>query len=190
MDQSSSPPIPDEEILRLSFSDPSQFKILVDRYQEAFLRKAIGIVRKQEDAEDVVQNTFVKIYKYGDRFKKQAGIQFKSWAYKILMNNAFTHYQELKKKANFVEYLDPVLYEEEKPVSYNQDLAAISDARAVVQEVVGKMPDHLGRILGLYYLQDKSYKDICKLEKISMTALKMRLFRAKRLFKSLSADLI
>jgi len=182
--------LPDEEILRRSFREPSQFKILVDRYQEAFLRKAMSIVRKQEDAEDVVQDTFVKIYKYGDRFKKQAGVQFKSWAYKILMNNAFTHYQELKKKANTVEYLDPVLYDEEKPVSYNQDLAAISDARTVVKSVVEKMPEHLGRVLGLYYLEDRSYKDICRLEKLSMTALKMRLFRAKRLFKSLSADLI
>ena len=182
--------VPDEEILRQSLKDPSQFKILVNRYQEAFLRKAFSVVRKQEEAEDIVQNTFVKIYKYGDRFKKQEGIKFKSWAYKILMNNSFTHYQDLKKKAGTVEYLDPVLYDEEKPLTYNQDMAAISDARAVVKEVIDKMPDHLGRILGLYYLEDKSYKDICKIEKISMTALKMRLFRSKRLFKSLSADLI
>lgn len=184
-------PIPDEEILRQSLKDPSQFKILVDRYQEAFLRKARGIVREEEDAEDIVQNTFVKIYRYGGNFQKREGIQFKSWAYKILMNSAFTHYQDLKKKANSVEYLDPVLYDEgEKPLGYTQDLAAISDAKAVVRSVIGKMPEHLGRILGLYYLEDKSYKDICKLEKISMTALKMRLFRAKRLFKSLSADQI
>jgi len=182
--------IPDEEILRLSFQDPSQFKILVDRYQEPFLRKALTVVRKREDAEDVVQNTFIKIYKYGDRFEKKAGIAFKSWAYKILMNNSFTHYQELKKKSHSVEYLDPVLYDEEKPISYDQNLAAISDAKAVVAEVIEKMPGHLGYLLNLYYLQDKSYKDICRSEKITMTTLKMRLFRAKRLFKSLSAELI
>lgn len=183
--------MPDEEILRQSLRDPSQFKILVSRYQEAFLRKAWGIVRKQEDAEDIVQEAFVKIYRYGDNFQKRAGIQFKSWAYKILMNTAFTHYQDIKKKSGSVEYLDPVLYDEgEKPLGYTQDLAAMSDAKAVVRAVIEKMPEHLGRILGFYYLEDKSYKDICKLEKISMTALKMRLFRAKRLFKTMSADLI
>jgi len=182
--------VPDEEILRQSLRDPAQFKILVARYQDAFLRKALGIVRKSEDAEDIVQETFVKIYRYGNNFQKRAGIQFKSWAYKILMNTAFTHYQDIKKKSNSVEYLDPVLYDEEKPLSYDENLANISDAKAVVKQVIEKMPDHLGRILGLYYIEDKSYKDICKIEKISMTALKMRLFRAKRLFKSLSADLI
>lgn len=183
--------IPDEEILRQSLRDPSQFKVLVSKYQEPFLRKAWGIVQKQEDAEDVVQETFVKIYRYGKNFEKRSGIEFKSWAYKILMNTAFTRYQDIKKKVNSVEFLDPVLYDEgEKPLGYTQDLAAISDAKTVVRAVIQKMPEHLGRILGLYYLEDKSYKDICKLEKISMTALKMRLFRAKRLFKTLSADLI
>lgn len=181
--------LPDEEILRQSLRDPSQFKILVARYQEPFIRKARGIVREEEDANDIVQETFVKIYRYGDRFQKRAGVQFKSWAYKILMNTSFTHYQDIKKKANTVEYLDPVLYDEEKPMSYSEDLGAISDAKATVKAVIEKMPEHLGRLLGLYYLQDKSYKEICKVEKISMTTLKMRLFRAKRLFKSLSADL-
>ena len=180
----------DEEILRESLKDPAVFKFIVQRYEEAFLRKAMGVVRKEEDAQDIVQETFVKIYRYGGNFEKRAGIAFKSWAYKILMNTSFTHYQDIKKKSNFVEYLDPVLYDEEKPLSYDENLGNISDAKAVVKEVIGKMPEHLGRILGLYYLEDKSYKDICKLEKISMTALKMRLFRAKRMFKSLSAELI
>ncbi len=183
--------MPDEEILKESLKDPAVFRFIVDRYEEAFLRKAMGIVRKPEDAEDIVQDTFVKIYRYGKNFEKRAGVAFKSWAYKILMNTSFTHYQDIKKKSSSLEYLDPVLYDEgEKPLGYTQDLASISDARETVKAVIAKMPEHLGRILGFYYIEDKSYKDICKLEKISMTALKMRLFRAKRMFKSLSADLI
>src|SRR3990167_8752258 len=140
--------VPDEEILRKSLRDPSQFKILVARYQEPFLRKAWGIVRKQEDAEDIVQEAFVKIYRYGANFQKRAGIAFKSWAYKILMNTAFTHYQDIKKKSSSVEYLDPILYDEgEKPLGYTEDIAAISDAKVVVKSVIEKMPEHLGRIL-------------------------------------------
>lgn len=179
---------PDEEILKESLEDPSQFKILVDKYQAAFLRKALGIVRKKEEAEDIVQETFVKIYRYAHKFKKEAGIEFKSWAYKILMNTSFTHYQDVKKKSSNVEYLDPILYDEEKPITYTQDLASISDAKAIVAEVIEKMPENLGKVLKLYYLEDKSYKDICKIEKISITTLKMRLFRAKRVFKKISSE--
>lgn len=180
--------LPDEEILKQSLRDPSKFKILVDKYQAPFLRKALGIVRKTEEAEDIVQETFVKIYKYAHKFKKEAGIEFKSWGYKILMNTSFTHYQDIKKKSGNVEYLDPVLYDD-VPLHDSQDLAAISDAKAIVADVINKMPENLARVLKLYYLEDKSYRDICGIEKISITTLKMRLFRAKRIFKKISTEI-
>ena len=47
--------LPDEEILRISLKDPSYFAILVDKYQTPFIRKAIGIVRNKDEAEDIVQ---------------------------------------------------------------------------------------------------------------------------------------
>jgi len=176
----------DEEILRLVSKDPSYFSILVDRYEVPFLRKALGIVRSKEEAEDIVQETFVKIYRYSDKFKKQADIEFKSWAYKILMNTSFTHYQKQKKTNGNTEYLDPVLYEDKLEVT--NELSSIHDARKAVEETINKMPEHLARVLKLYYLEDKSYADICKLEKLSIPTLKMRLFRAKRLFKKLSVE--
>src|SRR3989338_1350472 len=177
--------LPDEKILELSFQDPSYFTILVDKYEDAFMRKALGVVRKQEEAEDIVQETFVKIYKYGHKFTKQAGVEFKSWAYKILMNTSFTHYQDLKKSFANTEYKDPMLYDEEIQLVDNVDVAAISDAKNTVTNVIAKMPEHLGRLLKLYYLEDKSYENICKIEKLSVTTLKMRLFRAKRLFQKI-----
>src|SRR3989344_6212139 len=176
----------DEEILRLAIDDPSYFSILVDKYQIPFLRKAGSVIRNQEEAEDIVQETFTKIYRYGGNFKKQKGIEFKSWAYKILMNTTFTHYQKLKKTGANTEYLDPVLYEDK--LEENHDFAAIQDAKSMVAKVVDKMPEHLAKVLKLYYLEDKSYADICKIEKISIPTLKMRLFRAKRLFEKLSGD--
>ena len=177
----------DEEILRLSLEDPSYFTFLVDKYEVPFLRKCLGVVHSHEEAEDVVQETFAKIYRYANNFKKQKGIEFKSWAYKILMNTAFTHYQKLKKNLANVEYLDPVLYEE-KVDEEGVDFAVVQDAKAVVGKVIAKMPEHLAKVLKLYYLEDRSYADICKIEKISTPTLKMRLFRAKRLFEKLSAD--
>ena len=74
--------LPDEEILRLSLEDPSYFSVLVDKYQAAFLRKCLGIVHSKEEAEDIVQEAFVKIYRYADRFTKQEGIEFKK-AFKV-----------------------------------------------------------------------------------------------------------
>ncbi len=176
----------DEEILALAIEDPSYFSVLVDRYQVPFLRKVMGVVHSREESEDIVQETFTKIYRYSHLFKKQKGIEFKSWAYKILMNTSFTHYQKLKKSGAHVEYLDPVLYEDK--LIEKHDYAGIHDAKAAVNEVITRMPEHFAKVLKLYYLEDKSYADICKVEKISIPTLKMRLFRAKRMFEKLSTD--
>jgi len=89
----------------------------------------------------------------------------------------------LKKNTGNVTYLDPVLYDEDAKTGEETDFASLMDHRDVVAVTIAKMPEHLGRLLRLYYLEDKSYKDIAKFEKISTTTLKMRLFRAKRLFK-------
>lgn len=179
--------MPDEEILRSALQDPSYFSVLVDRYQAAFLRKALGIFRNPLEAEDAVQDTFLRIYKYGHKFKKEDGIAFKSWAYKILMNTSFTRYQDLKKKIANEDYLDPLIHSE-MTADDGVDLATISDAKQTVKEVIQKMPEHFARLLHLYYLEDKSYKDICTIEKISLPALKMRLFRAKKMFQKLSSE--
>ena len=88
----------DEEILNISISKPDIFSVLITRYEEAFLRKARSILHGKEDAEDIVQETFTKIYLNAPKFKKQEGASFKSWGYKILINTSFTYYQRLKKK--------------------------------------------------------------------------------------------
>jgi RNA polymerase sigma factor (sigma-70 family) len=177
----------DEQILRLSIKDPSQFSIIIDRYQVAFLKAATGVVRNRQEAEDIVQETFTKIYLNAKKFKKMPDARFKSWAYRILLNTSFTHYQKAKKQGMRTEYLDVVNYDQDNPVyAERTDFASASDARAHVTEVIAKMPEHLGRLLTHYYLDDKSYQDIAKAEAIPMSTLKMRLFRAKKLFKKLS----
>ncbi len=173
----------DDELLKLSIEDPSYFGHLIARYQEAFMRAAVSITRSREEAEDILQEAFTKIYLNGAKFKKEPGASFKSWAYKIVINTSFTHYQKLKKNTGNVTYLDPVLYDEDAKTGEETDFASLMDHRDVVAVTIAKMPEHLGRLLRLYYLEDKSYKDIAKFEKISTTTLKMRLFRAKRLFK-------
>src|SRR3989338_3896350 len=95
----------DEELLQLSKLKPWLFGKLVERYQAAFLRKALNIVRDPRDAEEVVLDTFTKIYVHADSFVPQSGAQFSSWAYRILMNTAFTRYQKLIKEGSGVCFL-------------------------------------------------------------------------------------
>jgi len=170
----------DEEILFVSLDKPAFFGVLVERYEKPFLRKARSIIGQTEEAEDIVQETFTKIYLHAAKFQKMPGIEFKSWAYKILVNTAITKYRRLKKHQT-LEFIDPYMYENTVESSENMVLAA--EAKMLVSEAISRLPEGPRNLLSMYYLEDKSYKDIAQRENLSMPALKMRLFKAKRLFK-------
>ena len=174
----------DEEILRVSQKEPAVFEMLVEKYQEPLTRAAWRVVRSREEAEDIVQESFVKMYKNADKFEKQEGIEFKSWAYKITVNTAITHYRKLKRGEFLAE--DPSVFEEPEKEFADARFSAAADAKATVIKVLEIMPPHLRTVLARYYLEDKSYQTIAKEENISIPTLKMRLFRAKRLFRKLN----
>lgn len=178
----------DEEILASSLQNPALFKILVDKYQEAFIRKAMGVLRQPEEAEDVVQETFVKIYLHGKKFKKQEGIEFKSWAYKILMNTAISRYRKIGKKWQS-ESTNPLDLEfaAERNLS-TEDIVLESETKNSVQNLLSHLPEPLARLVSLYYIDDKSYKEIAEQESITVPALKMKLFRAKKALKKIAEE--
>ncbi|MBI4919846.1 RNA polymerase sigma factor [Candidatus Azambacteria bacterium] len=178
----------DEEILAASLEKPVYFKILVDRYQEAFTRKALGILKQREEAEDIVQEAFVKIYLHGAKFKKMEGVEFKSWAYKILMNAAISRYRKTNRKRQ-MESNDPLDLElASEHGNLTENLALTMETKSTVNNLVSRLPKPLARLVSLYYIEDKSYKEIAAQESITVPALKMKLFRAKKLLKNLSQN--
>lgn len=190
LEEAGGPPLEsskDEDILKASQGEPALFQMIVERYQEPLMRAALRVVRSREEAEDIVQEAFVKMYKNADKFQKYEGIEFKSWAYKVTINTAITHYRKLKKGEVLVE--DPALFEVPSGEHHELVFAAAADAKVVVAKVLEKMPPHLRVVMHRFYFEDKSYQDIAREEGISIPTLKMRLFRAKRLFKKLSEDI-
>lgn len=173
--------VKDEVILKASCKNPNLFGILVDRYQEAFLRSAQRVVKTREDAEDIVQEAFAKIYKNASKFHKQAGIEFKSWAYKVLLNTSFSHYQRLKKKkAVSMEFFETYKYD---IVDEKSSLKSDLETKDLIGRVLLELPDELKKIVEMHYLQDMSYETISKKEGLSIAAIKMRLFRSRKMLK-------
>lgn len=176
----------DQEILNLSQNEPALFEVLVERYREPLMRAALRVVKNKEEAEDIVQETFVKIYKNAHQFQKIEGIEFKSWAYKVAINTAITHYRRLKRGEILSE--DPSVFEKQPDEPWDTKIFTNADAKSAVADVFGRMPQHLKTVLEAYYFDDKSYQTIAHEHQISIPTLKMRLFRAKKVFKKLSND--
>lgn len=177
----------DEEILRCSLNEPALFEVLMEKYHEPLMRAAWRVVRGREEAEDIVQEAFVKMYKNAHKFEKFEGIEFKSWAYKVTINTAITHYRKLKRGEFLSE--DPSIYQEAGEDLADNRIFSKVDAQAAVADTMADMPDHLRTVLQGYYMDDKSYRTIADEQGISISTLKMRLFRAKKMFRKLGGGL-
>lgn len=170
----------DEEVLMRSQGEPDLFAVLVDRYEDAFLRKAKSILFVPEDAEEVVQDCFTRIYLYANRYKPEVGASFSSWAYAILIRLSFTRYQKLKKRRGATVTLDPELYEK---VADSENFLEDLSIRSEVLGALSRIPEAASRILRLQFIEGKTQEEIAASENVSIPAVKTRVHRAKKQFK-------
>lgn len=171
----------DEELLALSVSHPSLFALLVRKYEEPFLRKAMSIVRTKEEAEDIVQETFTKIYLNASKFKKQEGASFSSWGYRILINTSLTHYTRLKRRGAHTLELDEEIWALIPDKNLRQfEKKELED---VIASVLSRMSPVFAKALSVFFIEGKSQEEMAKAENMSVGAIKTRVHRAKDEFR-------
>lgn len=169
----------DEALLERSLKEVDLFEILVSRYQKQFLERAFFVVKDRDDAEDIVQDTFVRIYRFAPRFRGESGT-FKAWATTILMNVARTRYQ---KKAKQWKRTAPLTQEHYESLGEESK----EDARMAKDEIeraLTLVSDDVAYILRLAFLEDLSYKEIAEREGVSEGAIKTRVHRAKKILRA------
>jgi RNA polymerase sigma-70 factor (ECF subfamily) len=174
----------DEQVLVLATKTPSLFRLLIDRYEAAFLRKAEEILGPREEAKDVVIEAFTKIYFNAHRYHKQPGASFSSWAYKIVINTAYTHYRKLKLERERRQTL-PAEWEANVPGK----LAVVSDKLYVAEEVatlIMRLPAKLARLVQRYFIEGWSQQEIAASEGTTVGAVKTNLYRAKKVLQRLA----
>ncbi|PIR57923.1 MAG: hypothetical protein COU71_01445 [Parcubacteria group bacterium CG10_big_fil_rev_8_21_14_0_10_38_31] len=177
----------DEEILALSIDKPSLFEILVNRYQNAFLRKAKEIIRDDEIAMDIVQEVFMKIYMNARRFEKMDEGSFKAWAYKIVLNTSFSFYKKKQRERGWFVDEEVSFYEN---IADESDYVKKSELEDFILSIFSRMPKSLSHILSLYYLEDKPQREIAEIEGVSLQTVKTRVYRAKRELKRICAEVM
>jgi len=172
--------MPDEEALALSVETPSLFGALVEKYEKAFLRKAYSILGRREEAEDAVQEAFMKIYFHAGRFRKRDGAQFSSWAYKILTNTCFTMYKKRKRREEGRVWIGEDGALENLPDLSFRHAKEEKDIREELLAFLSRLPKNMRRMLEMHFLGGLKQKEIAAAEGISVGAVKIRIFRAKK----------
>ncbi len=174
----------DEEVLARSRAEPWLFAVLLERYQDAFLRKARTVIHNEQDVEEVVQDTFTKVYMNAHRFEVREGAKFSSWAYTILMNTAFTRYQKCVKEGKRTLTIDPELFEQ---FGETKTHVAFDHDKDAIERVLARLPGHFAAVLRLHYLEHWSHKDIAHDTGETVGAVKARIHRAKAFFRKEAA---
>lgn len=159
------------------------FETLVQRHQHRVFAVARGILRRQEDVEDIAQQVFVKAYFSLKRFDQRAA--FSTWLYKITMNECWDLLR--KRKAR------PLVYEadfsEEQSRQYSSADRAVaggpdtSDRMAMRQglEIMLSQVDKKDRaMLVLKEVEGFSVEEIAESMELNANTVKVRLFRARR----------
>lgn len=173
--------LPDAEVLARSKREPELFAVLVRRHEAALLRRARTILRSPEDAEEVVQDAFTKMYLYADKYQPQEGATFSSWMYTILNRVAYTKYVARRKEGGRRAELEPEHYESlpDARAEFLEDLSI----RDEVIAALSRLPETAAHILRLQFIEGKSQEEIAEKEGLSVPAVKTRVHRAKKLFK-------
>ncbi len=172
----------DEEIARLVQSgDIDVFGELIKRYEAKMLRYAKKFLFNYEDAEDIVQEVFLKAYINIQSF--DAGRKFSSWLYRIA-HNEFINAIKKKKRQPLLLFDSDTLF----PRLASKERA---DTKVNEQEISQMLDKCLNKLnakyrepLILYYFEELSYKEIADVLRIPIATVGIRLQRGKKIMKT------
>jgi RNA polymerase sigma-70 factor (ECF subfamily) len=186
-----SPEVADEElVVRVQAGDPSALRELMTRYQRPLYGFLFRLLRSAEDADDLFQETFMRVLKHAARFDTSR--RFRPWLYSIAGNLVRNAYRSRSYRETV-----PIDRPDEDGGSLAARLAGRSqlpvdeaqraESRQIVNDAVGKLPDKGRAALVLYYYQGLSYEEVSVALEIPLGTVKSRIHNAMaRLDKALS----
>lgn len=158
----------------------SAFAYFVETYQGMAINIAYRICENMQDAEDIVQESFVKAYRNLHAFKLES--KFSTWFYRIVFNTAVTH---TKSKIWLISNQDESMAEGEFSELDTARQIENIEIGEIVSHVLNKMPSAFGLLLSLFYLEDNSVKEIAEITGLNDSNVKVMLFRARKMFKGI-----
>lgn len=160
----------DTEIIKLLKDDSSKeraFSVLVDTYQERLYWHIRKMVVSHDDTDDVLQNTFIKIWKGLDKFRGDSSLY--TWLYRIATNETLTFLKSKQRKQAFS--IDEVENPIENTLKSDPDFDG-SELQAKLQKCVMQLPDKQRLIFNMKYFEEMKYDEIAEITGSSVGSLK------------------
>ena len=172
-------------VARVRAGDLDLFEVLMRRYNQRLYRTAFSVLRDDAQAEDVVQETWVRAYTHLDQFQERA--LFSTWLTRIALYEAWSR---ARKGRRFVRS-EPGAQGEGKtimsdPISEEGDperRAAERETARILETAIDRLPDRYRSVFMLREIEELSTAETAESLELSEEAVKTRLHRARRLLR-------
>lgn len=170
----------------------SEFERLALEHLDPLYAAALRLTRHERDAEDLVQDTFLRAYRFFDKFER--GTNIKAWLFKILTNTFINRYRRSTKERSIVDGAERDVHD--RFVSRDATEVAANPEKAFFEKLlsddvlraVDALPVDFRMVVILADLQEFSYKEIADILDVPVGTVMSRLYRGRRLLqRSLAA---
>lgn len=165
-----------------------EFDILFRENIDGLYNLALRMTRNPLDAEDVIQETAYKAYRYFDRFNKDTN--FKAWVYRILTNTFINHYRKVKRRPTGIDVEEIAYKLQDDNTGYWDDLADRNndyDYREVfddeINHAIDRLPEEYRIVVLLCDVEGMSYQEISEIIGRPIGTVMSRLHRGRRILQ-------
>ena len=171
----------ESRILQKAISgDPEALTLLIDKYKNIAYNLALSIVKNKEDAKDITQDSLLKVLENIHKFRKAS--KFSTWLYRIVYNQSVGFIANKKQKyiQDYLQLVEP---------SYHLNFENRESKFPDMYKAINALDDNDRNIIMLFYLAEKSIKEIVQITGLSISNIKVILHRArKKLYKNLNYE--
>jgi RNA polymerase sigma-70 factor (ECF subfamily) len=161
-------------------------------FLDALYSTALRLTRSPQDAEDLVQDTYLKAFRFFDRF--QAGTNLKAWLYTILMNTFRNRLRQERRLPPHVEFEDIEPFYEliraEPGAGQNSPEERFFEYATVerIARAIDQLPEPFREVIELACVQQFSYKEICEMLEVPIGTVMSRIHRGRKLLQAALVD--
>lgn len=157
--------------------DQGAFRQVVEKYQNYVFTIAMRVLKTREEAEEVAQDVFLKVYKMLGSYRQES--KFSSWLYAITYRTAIDNARKKKLPLQSIETGGGVMQTPDLHSKTPAELTQDNDLRQQVQSIINRLKPSDANIITLYYLHEQSVQEIAEITGLSVTNVKTKLFRLR-----------
>ena len=155
------------------------FEEVVNRYQSIVVNLCHNMTGSHEDAEDLAQEVFIKIWDKVHKFKGESSLQ--TWIYRIAINTSLNHTRK-QKLQRFFQTIESIFESASGSENPHKELER-GEQQNLVQMAIQGLPENQRIAITLRTFKEHSYEEISEIMDVSVSSVESLLFRAKKNLK-------